>query len=219
MMKKLSLLVITILSVFEVNAQARWGIEGGVNVSFPSNTHSTETGWNIGVVGEYGWKSGLFVESALKLTSKPFVSSNSWKLDPLPNSDWEQGIGYGWTGTPYYLNLPVRVGYKINVKKTSLSIAGGPYIGVGLFGSGYYNYHYVKKNEREFRVLPGPSENLFEIDLANRVEAGLSLRLGVECFEHCRLSAEYNLQLNKMLKNQAITEHNQTLSINIGYMF
>lgn len=219
-MKKISLLLIAILFAFEANAQVRWGLEGGVNVSFPSNTNSTKTGWNIGVIGEYGLNNSLFVESALKLTSKPFLSTNTWKLNPLPYTDWEEGIGLGWTGTPYYLNLPLRIGYKMNLNNTSLSFAAGPYVGVGLFGSGEHSYQYLKKGEKEYRLTPGPSGiNLFGTDVLNRYETGVSLRLGAEFLKHYRLSAEYNLQLNKMMKNQPIKEHHQTLSVNLGYMF
>ena len=220
MLKKLFLLFIASLSVIEINAQARWGVEAGVNLSFPSNTNETKTGWNVGLIGEYNMNKGLFAETALKLTSKPFCSTNSWKLTKMPVSDWQEATGYGWTGTPYYLNIPLRMGYKIDLKAASLSLAAGPYIGFGLFGTAYHHYQYLKKGEKEYRHIETPEEDdIFGRDLMTNVEAGVSLRLGAEVAKHYRLSAEYNLQLNKMLKNQPITEHNQTLSINIGYMF
>lgn len=206
-------------------AQLRWGVEAGVNVSHALERTETKAGFNLGVTGEYAFAKHWFADAALKLSSQP-CGDKSWSggnpYDPsTAGPDYYVERDY----TPYYLTLPVRIGYTFEASsRVKLSVAAGPMIGVGLWGSGNAKaVSYVTAGQPGQPVVThdGKVGNIFK-DVpygyaTSRFEYGANLRIAATIADHYRIGAEYSILhipgLDKSVDNVNV------YSINIGYVF
>ena len=130
-MKKIFFMILLGAMVLPSMAQEfRVGATAGVNVNSPSGDDTGLIGFNVGVKGELGLpqaSEGWFMDfSAL-------LSSHGWKS--VAYYDKATATSLQWKATPYYLSIPVHVGYKFRCSdKLKLFVSAGPYAGIGLFG-------------------------------------------------------------------------------------
>ncbi|MFS2703189.1 outer membrane beta-barrel protein, partial [Bacteroides xylanisolvens] len=129
MKKALLLFALVAISVVSINAQdnLKWGVMAGMNVSkYTITGFDSRIGFHAGVKAEVGLSqdangSGAYMDFAALLT--------------LKGAKVDGGSLASITFNPYYLEVPVRVGYKYAVNDDfSLFGSVGPYIAVGLFG-------------------------------------------------------------------------------------
>lgn len=144
----------------------RLGVLGGYNLN-RSATYNPQSGFRTGIVGEYAFsemEEGIYTHFGLLL------SSHGWK-----KVDEEEGKRrVEWKVTPYYLNVPVRLGCKVAIsERTSVFIEAGPFFSVGLFGK-----MWEKKDGA--RVASAVSRNVFADGLQERVDWGIGFRGGLE---------------------------------------
>lgn len=223
-MKKLILSIsIVLIGIITANAQMRWGAEAGLNTISGFDTDKTRIGFNIGVTAEYSFSPHWFMNTSLKLSSKS-CGFDSWWDDYTSPSDDYLSPRYNDKGsyTPYYLVLPLRVGYGMTLNSNArLSFAIGPSIGVGLFGKG-------RITTFDYSAATTPVKTEYTIDnvfntsdkgsLSNsRFEFGGNVRIELELRRHYTIGLDCDIKHltgdNKALKNIGV------LSLNLGYKF
>ena len=207
---------------FNANAQWRWGAEAGVNISHGAETCETKAGFNLGVVGEFSFAKNWFVDGALKLSSQPCENrfmSNGY----LPT---QNKLSYSeWRYTPYYITLPLRIGYKFTLcKQLDLSVAAGPMVGVGLWGRGHATLlSFTDGNQLDAPhvVYDQSVKNVFAKDQksfsSSRFEYGANARIGLTLLNHYRFGFDYSILIIPGMY-RAVDRVN-LYSLSIGYMF
>ena len=195
------------------NAQEiKYGVTAGVNINtLTTNANKERTGFHVGFKTEIDFNEKLYVNAGLMLTSKPWCG--------LGISYLNKNINISSKATPYYLEIPVHVGYKLPVAK-NVKIFGeaGPYIGIGLFGSGS---SIVEQYDEGFKNLIESKKydngNPFKNN-QKRFDWGLGGNIGVELFNHYQLSVGYDWGLKEILgKNTSMK--NKTFMISASYLF
>ena len=209
MKKVLLFFVLVAMSVVSVNAQdnLKWGVMAGMNVSKYSITgFDSRIGFHAGVKAELGLSqeaSGAYMDFAALLTLK------GAKIDG--------GSIASIKFNPYYLEVPVHVGYKYAVNDDFALFGNvGPYIAVGLFGKAKAK---VDGNIADLGELGtnSASEDIFGDDGLKRFDFGLGLKAGVEFSKKYQLAISYDFGLVEVAKDLGMK--NRNLMISLGYMF
>lgn len=209
MKKVLLFFVLVAMSVVSVNAQdnLKWGVMAGMNVSkYTITGFDSRIGFHAGVKAELGLSqeaSGAYMDFAALLTLK------GAKIDG--------GSIASIKFNPYYLEVPVHVGYKYAVNDDFALFGNvGPYIAVGLFGKAKAK---VDGNIADLGELGtnSASEDIFGDDGLKRFDFGLGLKAGVEFSKKYQLAISYDFGLVEVAKDLGIK--NRNLMISLGYMF
>ena len=209
MKKVLLFFVLVAMSVVSVNAQdnLKWGVMAGRNVSkYTITGFDSRIGFHAGVKAELGLSqeaSGAYMDFAALLTLK------GAKIDG--------GSIASIKFNPYYLEVPVHVGYKYAVNDDfALFGSVGPYIAVGLFGKAKAK---VDGNIADLGELGtnSASEDIFGDDGLKRFDFGLGLKAGVEFSKKYQLAISYDFGLVEVAKDLGMK--NRNLMISLGYMF
>lgn len=192
-----------------VNAQdnLKWGVMAGMNVSkYTITGFDSRIGFHAGVKAELGLSqeaSGAYMDFAALLTLK------GAKIDG--------GSIASIKFNPYYLEVPVHVGYKYAVNDDFALFGNvGPYIAVGLFGKVKAK---VDGNIADLGELGtnSASEDIFGDDGLKRFDFGLGLKAGVEFSKKYQLAISYDFGLVEVAKDLGMK--NRNLMISLGYMF
>ena len=209
MKKVLLFFVLVAMSVVSVNAQdnLKWGVMAGMNVSkYTITGFDSRIGFHAGVKAELGLSqeaSGAYMDFAALLTLKGV------KIDG--------GSIASIKFNPYYLEVPVHVGYKYAVNDDFALFGNvGPYIAVGLFGKVKAK---VDGNIADLGELGtnSASEDIFGDDGLKRFDFGLGLKAGVEFSKKYQLAISYDFGLVEVAKDLGMK--NRNLMISLGYMF
>lgn len=218
-------LIILIASVIPAVAQGRFGVEAGLNVSHGFETAKTKAGFNIGVTGEYGFHKHWFVDASLKLSSQPTGDDYAWAYSnnkPVPDqylngSSFRRITDY----TPYYLALPVRIGYRMALSsKAKVSLSVGPMIGLGLMGKG--SVRTIPLDASGQKETFNKTNNVFNCNDAacfssSRFEYGADAKLAVEFMSHYCLGLNYSLI--HIAGDKTAVDNVGVFSVNVGYKF
>ncbi len=210
MKKLLPLLSFALLFSAAVSAQGlRYGITGGMNVGnyaieSDANTFSSDSriGFRAGFRMEMGAPfiyDGFFFMGEVLLSSKGAKMSTTMDEKRVNN-----------TSRPYYLEIPLHIGYHYAFKNSSFGIFGsfGPYFGVGLFGTDKLTVGDVASKPDTFS-----SESL------KRFDFGLGLRAGVSMFKHYRIYVGYDWGLVNIAQDSGDKVNNRNLYVGAAYMF
>lgn len=209
MKKVLLFFALVAISVVSINAQdnLKWGVMAGMNVSkYTITGFDNRIGFHAGVKAELGLSqeaSGAYMDFAALLTLK------GAKIDG--------GSIASIKLNPYYLEVPVHVGYKYAVNDDfALFGSVGPYIAVGLFGKAKAK---VDGNIADLGELGtnSASENIFGDDGLKRFDFGLGLKAGVEFSKKYQVAISYDFGLVEVAKDLGMK--NRNLMLSLGYMF
>lgn len=209
MKKVLLFFALVAISVVSINAQdnLKWGVMAGMNVSkYTITGFDSRIGFHAGVKAELGLSqeaSGAYMDFAALLTLK------GAKIDG--------GSIASIKFNPYYLEVPVHVGYKYAVNDDfALFGSVGPYIAVGLFGKAKAK---VDGNIADLEELGtnSASENIFGDDGLKRFDFGLGLKAGVEFSKKYQVAISYDFGLVEVAKDLGMK--NRNLMLSLGYMF
>ncbi|WP_195655836.1 porin family protein [Bacteroides sp. 1001136B_160425_E2] len=209
MKKVLLFFALVAISVVSINAQdnLKWGVMAGMNVSkYTITGFDSRIGFHAGVKAELGLSqeaSGAYMDFAALLTLK------GAKIDAGSLASFKMN--------PYYLEVPVHVGYKYAVNDDfALFGSVGPYIAVGLFGKAKAK---VDGNIADLGEFGGnsASENIFGDDGLKRFDFGLGLKAGVEFSKKYQVAISYDFGLVEVAKDLGMK--NRNLMISLGYMF
>jgi hypothetical protein len=197
-MKKILLLMAIVAVCFGANAQSKFGVKGGINFSsmtFKNNGVGLDTkmilGIHIGVLMERQFNNGFYLQPGLLLSTK----GTKWDFN---DNDFE----YNTT----YLELPVNLGYKVELNGAKLLLAGGPYFAYGISGE-------VKSGGKTADIEWGSGKDK---DL-KPFEAGLNLSTGVEV-QKFQFTLQYGVGFNN-IANEEGTIKNKVFGISAAYIF
>ena len=224
-MKKKFLLTIAMSTIVFATSQAqefRYGLSGGYNLN-SMIANESKSGFNAGLKGEYAFRDaqkGLYTDFGL------MISSYGWKSTPA----YENGTGkeLEWDTTPYYLNIPIHLGYKFKVNDNlsifvnagkvndnlSIFVNAGPYFNIGMFGKMNYTTTYPD-GKTETGIS---SNNIFKDGLSPRFDWGIGFRAGVEIARHTQIAIGYDWGMKNAYMNKPETK-NRTFVVSLTYYF
>lgn len=194
-MKKTILVLLVAMATVSVSAQ-RFGVKAGLNFSnyYGSDSDGAKTlaGFQLGGLYELPLSGGFYLQPEAVLTLKGAeIEDSNVKLKP------------------FYLEVPVRAMYKLPVGSGKLTLATGPYLGLGLFGQ-------MKKS--------GAGLDLFsKVDGADkaflkRFDLGLSSALGYELSSGLFFNVESSLGFLNTFNADGNVK-NTTISLVVGHKF
>ncbi len=208
MKKILALIAILAIGLGSANAQEnlRWGVTAGMNVSkFSISGLDSRIGFHAGVKAELGLPQvteGAYMDFGALLT--------------LKGAKVDGGAAGNLKFNPYYLEVPVHIGYKYAVNDDfTLFANAGPYIAIGLFGKAKANIN--DELGADLGIDSSASENIFGDDGFRRFDLGLGLKIGAEFSKKYQVSFGYDFGLIETAKDSGIK--NRNLMISIGLMF
>ena len=234
MKKIISTIFLLVTLTVGVYAQSpiKFGVDAGMNLSTSSmdpgsGDKSMKVGFQLGFVAEYELPSNFFLQSGLSFTTKGF----KYDLFVADDSDYGYGYGNGYgygygygsgygndygyssiarvksTWNQMYLQLPVYVGYKLEIaQNTKLVFNFGPYFAYGVGGK-------IKAKSRGEK----DSEDLFGDELLKRFDFGLGAGAGIE-FGSYFAGLKYELGLTDISRGYNECK-NRNASFSVGYRF
>jgi len=207
------------LTLTTVQAQdIRFGVKAGLNISNLSASdqsitvdYASKPGFQLGLTVDYRLWDDLYVLSGLELTQKG--SSAELSLSNLFSSALGTLIKSKMTVNAYYLQLPLRIGYKLDLGFGSFVPQAGPYFAYGLGG----------KTTTDTDVLSDLwnfSVNDDTFDNFKRFDCGLAVGVGLEVGK-LGIAVGYDLGLVDINKDfyGAKSVKNKNLNITLGYKF
>lgn len=173
MKKSVVLIVIVLLGFVAVPAEAqiKFGVKGGVNVSKASISKEVlatknVTGFNIGPMVEFQLPLvGVGMDAALLYSQKGFKAQDDGGIDKSMKTD--------------YLEIPVNFKWKIGIPLVKFFLAAGPYINFRVAG------------DKIWEIPGGVGDQL----KSKSFGAGLNFGAGVELLSHLQLGFNYGLGL------------------------
>ncbi|MDD4645286.1 MAG: porin family protein [Bacteroidales bacterium] len=208
MKKAINLLLITLMlcaGTAMAGEPIRLGVVAGMNSStLNSESYIARIGFNAGVKAEFGLPSAA---NGPYLSAAALISLKGAKVDLGPLGEI--------TFNPYYLEIPIHVGYKYPVNDRLLFFAdAGPYVACGLIG----------KIKADLVMTDDESENIFGNENLKRFDAGVGLRAGMELNRALQLSVGYDFGLTTVYDAEhydgsEATAKNGNLSISLAYLF
>ena len=209
MKKFLPLILVALTSITTTSAQGvRYGITGAMNLSRYAielggvdYTPDSRVGFNAGFRVEMEApfiSDGFYFDAELLLSSKGAEVKNE-----------VEGVMMKSIVRPYYLELPIHIGYRYMFSGDKVGLFGsfGPYFGVGLFGTS--------------KVTVGDESSkpdVFSSDGLKRFDFGLGVRGGVQLFDHYRIFVGYDWGLINISQGDDKI-NNRNLYIGASYMF
>lgn len=209
-MKKVLLLIAMLtVSLASINAQGnlRWGATVGMNSSnFSITGFDSKVGFHAGVKAEVGlpqFSDGLYLDMGALLT--------------LKGAKVDGGSAATIKFNPYYLEIPVHLGYKYAVNE-NFAIFGnaGPHVAIGLFGKAKIKGDLIDDIIDEYGGDDN-STNVFGDDAMKRFDFGLGLKAGVEFNQKFQISIGYDWGLIENIKDSG--NKNRNLMISLGCFF
>mgnify|MGYP000791897520 CR=1 FL=1 len=194
----------------------RLGITGGYNLNSPS-AYESQSGFHGGIKGELGLpqvSKGLYLDFGVLLSSHGWKSPGYYVNGGYVNQN-KPGISYEHKSNPYFLNIPIHIGYKFPVSRNmNMFVHAGPYFNIGLFGK----LQEVQTVNKEKQSVVTTANNVFSSDILQRFDWGLGFRAGVEIVRHIQLAVGYDWGMKNINKN-GVDCKNRTFVASCTYMF
>lgn len=200
-----------VLCYHSIRAQDfKFGAIGGYNHCAPS-ANNRKPGFHVGAKGELS----LTKQGDLYLEFEAIYSAQKWEHWGFKyNGANVDGTTINHAFTPAYLQVPIRLGYKMPVSnEVKLFVNAGPYANIGLHGKN-------KVTEYTAGVIESSSEeNAFGDKGLERFDVGLGVRVGVEFLNHIQLSGGYDYGLVKTDNIHHFGNKNRTWTLSAAYIF
>lgn len=163
----LVVLVIMTLTVFPADAQMRFGVKGGVNVSTIHFSGDVKRNFNSGNVT--GFHIGPMLEATVPLLGIGFETALLYT---------QRGVEVGPEAIKNdYLDVPIHLKWKFGLPIVKAYIATGPYFGFRVGGDKVWN-------------IPGVVANQIK---ANSFSSGWDFGVGAEILSHLQVGVNYGL--------------------------
>jgi hypothetical protein len=211
------------------------GVKAGVNLSNAKEYTNRYTGvgdknvkwgYQIGFNAEYSMTNSIYLQSGLSLTTKGTIHTGGevWIGSSTPPITYWQS-----TTNQIYLQLPLRLGYKINISKLAeIRVNAGPYIAYGIGGK-----ETIKESTTPSSVIEDEkftSDTFGDEDRRRspynlkRQDYGISLGCGVK-YKKVILGFDYEvglLNISRPGKDETsplpVDYRNRNLSLTVGYI-
>ena len=119
-----------------------------------------------------------------------------------------------WTATPYYLSIPINLGYRFRLSNSvNLRAEAGVSVGAGLFG-GWKS----KRTMDADNSISYEDGSCFD-NLYHRMSIGWQVGVGVDLCRNWQVNVGYHRQFNNMLSDKYWNLKNSGFSIGVAYMF
>jgi len=236
-MKNVFSLVVIVLMItlsVKVNAQVKFGVKAGLNMSniaqnYKESDYEDATkmrmAYQFGATVEYGLSDALCLQSGLLLSSKGYKYDLEDGLEEGKSVDGYAKVIYN------YLELPVNVAYKIN----SFQVYAGPYFGFCIGGKNKWDYTYKydgdeESDEGDYKLKPffgevGEGDLDEDEDAVNALDMGINLGVGYQTGP-ILINAGYSLGLGNIApKYEGDSDRsdwktsNRVLSLSVSYFF
>lgn len=200
----------------------QWEVNAGANfASYNVTGYDSRVGFHLGI------------RRSIELPSvSNGVYANAGAFLSLKGCSVNMGILANAKANPYYLDIPVHIGYMYPVNE-NISLFGevGPYLAIGLFGNtkassplldafekeyGYYGYDYGYDYDDDDDFDGSGSEEFFKEN--NRIDYGIGLRAGIELQKQYVAAIGYDLGLANVDKG-GFSMKTRNFYISVGYKF
>lgn len=156
------------------------GIEAGATVSNASwkfqdgRTTKSVGGFTIGITGEYEILDNVWLQSGISFLTKGGKYEMSAPEEGFPNITRTTSEIY----RPLYIQLPINVAYKINIKGNfGLFITGGGFLSQGIGGE--HNKKIIFTGDSRWQN-ENVNQSAFSNDALKRFDCGLNVGAGLE---------------------------------------
>lgn len=156
------------------------------------------------MLSSHGWENPGYYYNA---NYNPSAGNGSGNSSPNYSSNSKS--------TPYYLNIPVHIGYKFSAgRNVSLFVNAGPYFNIGLFGKAKETI----TPDKGTATTKETAGNVFSDKMLNRFDWGLGFRAGTEIARRVQLSIGYDWGMKNVNKT-GVDNKNRTFVASCAYMF
>ncbi len=228
-MKKV-ILSLTALAASAVIAQAqvKFGVVGGGNLSHPNveiANNKAENKWApgfyIGGIADIQLHKNFSIQPGIQLSYKPYYNKTETTLGPATITSKSRV-------NPYFIEVPVNLVGKMEAGNGKVFVSAGPYIAYGIAGNiktdvtgsiggvnGNTSSDESIKWGNEKTTLTNSGDNLKPFDF------GLNFGLGYEFNNGLLVNGGYQLGLTNLSPNGDDNNHykNGMLKLGVGYMF
>lgn len=212
-MKKFLPLLFSALFAFATTSSAqmlRYGVTGAMNLS---NYAVSDDGIAFDTDSRIGFKAGFQMELDAPFISDGFyfdfgalISSKGAKMSTVVGD-----VALDWTSRPYYIEMPMHLGYSYDVGSSgNVSLFGsfGPYIAIGLWGT-----------DKVTLGADSSTPDTFASDGLKRFDFGLGLKGGVRLFDNYRIFVGYDWGLINIAQEDDAKMNNRNFYVGASYMF
>lgn len=197
-------LLIGLISSVSMFAQlpVSFGVKAGMNLSeIQKIDDNVKVGFNIGLTAELALPSSFYLMSGLEFTTKGAKGKEVNVVLPAGSNPMTSKITYN----AMYLQLPIHVGYKLDlVPGTKLIFRAGPYLAYGVGGKIKWDVEGIE------------DQDIFNDD-SNRFDFGIGGAVGVEFLSKISVSLGADQGLTKIFKDTSTK--NRSAYISVGYKF
>jgi Outer membrane protein beta-barrel domain len=208
-MKKIALVCFLGLAALTAEAQTRFGIKAGLNLSdvngksdgrsFNSDT-KMKPSFHVGVIADFSISENVFVQPGILASSKGFKIEQS---------------GITASTSPLYVEVPVNIGFRTELSDNlKFYVMGGPYVGIGVAGNSKISGSGQSETET---INWGNDENDSDY---KRLDYGVNVGVGVEV-SNFLIGAQYGLGLANVFPggDKDNSFKNAVIGISVGYLF
>ncbi|MDR2953884.1 MAG: PorT family protein [Prevotella sp.] len=177
-----------------------FGVKAGMNLSeIQKLDDNIKVGFNVGVTAEMDLPASCFLLSGLELTTKG-AKSKEITGGAVGGSNSAKA-----TLNAMYLQLPVHVGYKMDIAPgTKLLFHVGPYFAYGIGGKIKWDADNIEDSD-------------FFSDNSNRFDFGVGGAIGVEFIDRIAVNLGADQGLTKVFKDTETK--NRAAYLSVGYKF
>lgn len=193
---------VVLFAVFAGNAQIKFGPKVGMNlstmtmkikeggISVDVNTKML-LGYHIGATFQADLASNFFLQPSILFSSKGSKYDAADNIKIVAN----------------YIDIPVNLGYKLNVGSIDILFLAGPYFAYGVGG-----YGEAEGEKADISWGSGDDDDFKPFDM------GLNIGAGIEV-NNFQFSMQYGVGLLNISPHSSITNKNNVLGISVAYLF
>ncbi|MDR1056342.1 MAG: PorT family protein [Prevotellaceae bacterium] len=199
-MKKLILLAIAVVLVIAVNAQPRFGIKAGGNIS--NLFESDDNGASGSHGARFGFHAGFMAE---------FPFANHFAIQPellfMHNGTDMKSQGSTANVKMNFIQAPVNFKYKFGPEQIKFFVMGGPYFGYAVSGK-------LKNSHGNFDIYGDEAKSLDWKRFDFGIGAGIGLEVSKFVFG---LTSQYGI--TSITGMEGVTANFITFQFSVGYFF
>jgi len=201
-MKRIFLLVLFLITFLTSNAQTKFGITAGAQISsvkIVNSSSDSRLSFNLGGSMLSEISGGVDFHLQLLLSGKGFTIYDSY--------------GYKNIVRPFYFELPANIRFNLSTTKDAkVFLGGGGYLAYGIGGTIiYYNNGYKESQKINFG-------NTSDDDLEN-IDMGLVFQFGAAFRENYEGHIFYDMGLKRLVPNSTSNSYNRVFGFNLTWYF
>lgn len=207
-MKKVIIGLISLFWFYNLSAQEplRFGAVAGININEMSggNSGKDQIGFHLGAKAELPFSNNFFLDGELLFIQKGYKTAKGEYMIDCEKHTMDSSL------KSYYLQLPIYVGYKINLNQDITIFGGlGGYLGMGLFGKEKSHYDGISGSQKLYK---DGNDN-------QRFDCGIGVKVGVEIIKKVQISGGYEWGLINTKKHTSYSYKHRNAIISCAYLF